>query len=93
MMNTFIHSHSSLETYPIGKVYTHFQTKTTQKPPGGWRGGGDGVLRISSDRDDQRIFLGLKFSIPGFFCVVEFGKYSFGWLDLRRDLFWLFRTI
>ena len=26
-----------------------------------------GVLRISSDGDDQRIFLGLKFSIPGFF--------------------------
>ena len=85
----FIHSHSSLETYPIGKVYTHFQTKTTQNP----QGVGGGVLRISSDRDDQRIFLGLKFSIPGFFCVVESGKYSFGWLDLRRDLFWLFRTI
>ena len=26
-----------------------------------------GVLRISSDGDDGRIFLGLKFSIPGFF--------------------------
>ena len=25
-----------------------------------------GVFRISSDRDDQRIFLGLKFSIPDF---------------------------
>ena len=83
MMNTFIHSHSSLETYPIGKVYTHFQTKTTQKPPGG----GGRVLRISSDRDDQRIFLGLKFSIPGFFCAVKFGKYSFVWLDLSGHLF------
>ena len=30
-------------------------------------GGGGGVLRISSDRDDQRIFLGLKFLIPRFF--------------------------
>ena len=26
-----------------------------------------GILQISSDRDDQRIFLGLKFSILGFF--------------------------
>ena len=25
------------------------------------------MLWISSDRDDQRIFLGLKFSIPDFF--------------------------
>ena len=31
-----------------------------------------GVLRISSDGDDRRIFGGLKFSIPGFFWV---GKY------------------
>ena len=36
-------------------------------PDGG--GGGGGLLRTSSDRDDQRIFGGLKFSIPGFFCV------------------------
>ena len=35
-------------------------------PPGG--GGGGGVLGISSDGDDKRIFLGLKFLIPGFFC-------------------------
>ena len=30
MINTFIHSRSSLENhvYPIGKVYTRFQTKT-----------------------------------------------------------------
>ena len=27
----------------------------------------EGVLGISSDRDDRRIFLGLKFSISGFF--------------------------
>ena len=37
-----------------------------------------GVLGISSDGDDRRIFLGLKFSIPGFFGVRKFGKYFFG---------------
>ena len=37
-----------------------------------------GVLGISSDGDDRRIFLGLKFSIPGFFWVRKFGKYFFG---------------
>ena len=41
-------------------------------------GGEGGVLRISSDGDDRRIFLGLKFSIPGFFWVRKFGKYFFG---------------
>ena len=45
-----------------------------------------GVLRISSDGDDRRIFLGLKFSIPGIFWVGKFGKYFFGRLDLSRDL-------
>ena len=43
-------------------------------PP--WRGGG--VLRISSDGGDRRIFLGFQFSIPGFFGVGKFGKYFFG---------------
>ena len=38
----------------------------------------EGVLGISSDGDDRRIFLGLKFSIPGFFWVRKFGKYFFG---------------
>ena len=47
-----------------------------------------GVLRISSDRDDRRIFLGLKVSIPGLFWVGKFGKYFFGWLDLSMDFFW-----
>ena len=46
-----------------------------------------GVLQFSSDGEDQRIFWGLKFSIPGFFWVREFGKYIFGWPDLRRE-FW-----
>ena len=34
-----------------------------------------GVLRISSDGDDRRIFLGLKFSIPGFFWVGKFSTF------------------
>ena len=38
------------------------------------------------DLDDQRIFLGLKFFILGFFWVGKFGKYFFGWLDLSRNL-------
>ena len=46
-----------------------------------------GVLRISSDGDDRRIFWGLKLSIPGIFWVGKFGKYFFGWLDLSRDFF------
>ena len=37
-----------------------------------------GVLGISSDRDDWRIFLCLKFSILGFFWVQKFGKYFLG---------------
>ena len=40
--------------------------------------GGGGVLRISSDRVDRRIFLGLKFSISGFFWVRNIGKYFLG---------------
>ena len=37
-----------------------------------------GILRISSDRDDRRSFLGLK--------IFDFGIF-FGQLDLRRDFF------
>ena len=47
----------------------------------------EGVIWFSSDGDDRRIFLDLKFSVLGFFWVGEFGKYFFGWLDLRRDFF------
>ena len=46
-----------------------------------------GVLRISSDGNDRRIFLGLKFLIPGYFWVGKSGKYFFGWLDLV-GIFW-----
>ena len=38
-----------------------------------------GVLWISSDRDDQRMFLGLNFSILGFLGVGKFGKNFFGY--------------
>ena len=43
--------------------------KYQYKPPlpEGW-----GLLRISSDRDDRRIFLGLKFSILGSFLVAGY---------------------
>ena len=44
------------------------------------------VLQISGDEDDRSIFLGLKFSIPGFFVVGKFVKYFFVWLDLSRGL-------
>ena len=43
------------------------RTKKALKTPGG-------VLGISSDGDDQRIFLGVKFSILGSFWVRKFYK-------------------
>ena len=46
-----------------------------------------GVLRMSSDGDDQTIFGGLKFLILGFFRIGKFGKFFLGWLDLSRVLF------
>ena len=51
----------------------------TQKTKDGGQGGGGGVLQISSDTDDRRIFLGLKFSIPGFLGVGKFGQCFSGW--------------
>ena len=45
-----------------------------------------GVLRISSDGDDQRIFWGLKFSLLGFFWVRKFISIFFVWFDLSGDL-------
>ena len=50
-------------------------------------GGPGEVLQISSDGDNQRILLGLKFSILGFFWVGKFGKYLLVWLDLVES-FW-----
>ena len=58
-----------------------------QLPIGEGGSGGGADLWISSDRDDRRIFLGLKFSIPGFYWFGKFGKYFLGWLDLSRDFF------
>ena len=42
---------------------------------------------ISGDRDDRRIFWGLKFCISGFFWVGKFYPvfFSLGLLDLSRD--------
>ena len=40
--------------------------------------GEGGVLGISSDGDDQRMFLGLKFFILGFFWVRKFDKHFLG---------------
>ena len=48
-----------------------------------------GVLGISSDWDDQRIFLGLKFSIVGFFWVRKFGLVR----DLSRDFLGVLKRI
>ena len=49
-----------------------------RSPNGEGRGGGErGSSGISSDGVDRRIFLGLKFSIPGFSWVGKFGKYFF----------------
>ena len=43
-----------------------------------------GVLWTSCDRDDRRIFWGLKFPISGFFWLGKFGQVFF-WVDLSRD--------
>ena len=45
-------------------------------------GRGVEVLQISSDGDDQRIVLCLEIPVTGW--VGKFGKYRFGWPDLRR---------
>ena len=47
----------------------------------------------ASDGDDQSNVFWFEILIPGFFCVGNFGKYLLGWLDLRRDSFWVFQTI
>ena len=50
------------------------------------------VLRISSDRDDRRIFGGLKFSISGFFWVVKFWLVFFGVAWFKQGFFGKFNT-
>ena len=54
--------------------WTEEKTILALQTPGG---GGEGVLGISSDGDDRRVFLGLKVSFPGFFWVRKLGKYFF----------------
>ena len=57
---------------------------------GVWRG----VIRISSDRDDRRIFGVFDIFEFGVFLGVEnFGKYFLGLLDLSGDFFRVFKTI
>ena len=46
-----------------------------------------GVLQISSDSDDQRIFLVLKFLISGFFCVGKFCQVLFWVACLKQGFF------
>ena len=59
----------------------HLNGKTIgfyQKTQESQQGEGGGVLRLPSDRNDRRIFLGLKFSISGFFWVGKFWQVFFG---------------
>ena len=63
-----------------------FQKTVLARYPGG-------VLGISSDGDGRRIFLGLKFLIPGFFGVRKSRKYFFGYLDLSRDFLGVLKRI
>ena len=53
-------------------------------------GEGGGLLRISSDRDNQRFFGGLKFSISGFFVAGKFWQVCFFYLS--RDFFGYSKT-
>ena len=46
-----------------------------------------GELQISSDSDDQRIFLVLKFLILGFFCVGKFWQVLFWVACLKQGFF------
>ena len=39
------------------------------------------LLWILIDGKNRRIFLGLNFSIPKFWGIGKFGKYSLGWFD------------
>ena len=60
----------------VQKVPNRHTQKTEDRGGGGGR---VGVLQISSDTDDRRIFLGLKFSIPGFLGVGKFGQCFSRW--------------
>ena len=66
--------------WQILAVTFRFPWRGTRGRLGEKRGGGGegGLLRISSDRGDRMIFLGLKFAIPGSLGVGKFGKYFLG---------------
>ena len=64
------------ETRGTAKVRKALLGKLMEKTTASWNA--RGVLGISSDEDDRRIFGGLKFSILGFYWVRKFGKYFFG---------------
>ena len=85
--NSFVYFHStecSLTGLPQGGPSLWNQYISSPK----------GVLRILSYGGDRRIFGGgLKFSFPGFFGVGNFGKYFWGWPDLRRNVLEVFKTI
>ena len=49
--------------------------------------GGGGVIRILSDRDDRRIFLGSKFSISRFFGVGKSWQAFFGLTKTNVSMF------
>ena len=66
---------SKIDDYPDAILRNQKRSFSCAVPEGGGYSG----------EDDRRIFLGLKFYIPGFFWVGKFGKYIFGWLNLGRD--------
>ena len=70
----------SCSPFPVEDVTTNPEKieAVKQWPVPSKKPGGGGELWISSDGDDRRIFLGLKFSISGLFWVSKFGKYFFG---------------
>ena len=55
-------------------------------------GVGAGVIWILSDRDDRRIFLGLKFSILRFFGVGKFWQTFFGVTKTNVSMFMFFSS-
>lgn len=62
------------------KVVFTFNACTTRKEAGSTLHAWAGVLWISSDEDDSRYFLGLKFLIPGFFWWVNLLSFFWGGL-------------
>ena len=69
----FDHLYSSSSQQPID-----FRTSCSLSSQGG---GGGRLLRILIDRDDRRIWGGLKFSISGFFWVGKFWQVFFFYLS------------